>query len=286
MEGLFQVTRLDEGVWEISDFRGCRSYLVVGSRHAALIDTGVGVGDLRSVVNELCDVPITVLLTHRHHDHVAGSSLFDDVRMVEEEDGFWEQAELENGFFHQSLLETGSFPEGASRAMEVGRRPKPSHVREGDVLDLGGISIEVVLLPGHTDHSTGYLVRERRLLVSGDAVTPIMCLFFKESTDVGVWRQTLEKMRELPFDTFRIGHYSHAFTKDDLDGFEAVADYVLSGDARGMDWMHTYLPDCHGTLYILPSTADVDAESADFRALIGHYIPRPHRSRRRRRSED
>ncbi len=126
----------------------------------------------------------------------------------------------------------------------------------------------------------GYLVRERRLLLSGDAVTPCMCLFFPESLPIATWRQTLEKMQGLPFDTFRIGHYSHEFRKSDLDGFLAAADYALSG-ARGLSWMYTYIEGLKGSLYISPDTPTDDADSPDFRAVIGPYVPREHKRRRR-----
>ena len=126
----------------------------------------------------------------------------------------------------------------------------------------------------------GYLVRERRLLLSGDAVTPCMCLFFPESLPIATWRQTLEKMQGLPFDSFRIGHYSHEFRKSDLDGFLAAADYALS--ARGLSWMYTYIEGLKGSLYISPDTPTDDADSPDFRAVIGPYVPCEHKRRRRR----
>jgi glyoxylase-like metal-dependent hydrolase (beta-lactamase superfamily II) len=104
---------------------------------------------------------------------------------------------------------------------------------------LGGVTIEGYFLPGHTDHSMGYLLRERRLLLAGDAVTPCMCLFFPENLPIADWRQTLDKMGEMPFDTFRIGHYSHEFSKDDLRGFIVAADYALSG-ARSLVDVHLH----------------------------------------------
>lgn len=56
-------------------------YLVVGSERAVLIDTGCGIGDLRSFVEQLTDKPVTVLLTHGHLDHAPGAVQFDEVYM-------------------------------------------------------------------------------------------------------------------------------------------------------------------------------------------------------------
>lgn len=281
MDKIFTVTDLGDGLWEIADCVGCRCYLVRGRDRVALVDSCVGVGDLRPVVHELAGgLPVTVLLTHRHHDHIAGSYLFDDVRIPREEDVDIALGEEQNEHAVRIYVEQGRAPEGAFSAMREGTRPSFTYFEEGDVLDLGGVTIEGVFLPGHTDHSMGYLVRERRLLLSGDAVTPCMCLFFPESLPIATWRQTLEKMQGLPFDTFRIGHYSHEFRKSDLDGFLAAADYALRG-ARGLSWMYTYIEGLKGSLYISPDTPTDDADSPDFRAVIGPYVPREHKRRRR-----
>ena len=282
MDKIFTVTDLGDGLWEIADSVGCRCYLVKGSERVALVDSCVGVGDLRPVVEGLAGgLPVTVLLTHRHHDHIAGSYLFDDVRIPREEEVDLGVEEEQNLHARSFYVEQGRAPEGAFWAMSEGRRPNFSHFEEGDVLDLGGVTIEGYFLPGHTDHSMGYLLRERRLLLAGDAVTPCMCLFFPESLPIADWRQTLDKMGEMPFDTFRIGHYSHEFTKDDLRGFIVAADYALSG-VRGLSWMYTYIEGLKGSLYISPETPTDDADSPDFRAVIGPYVPREHKRRRRR----
>ena len=50
------------------------AYLVKGTERAALIDTGLGVGDLRAYVESLLDgMPYEVILTHGHLDHAAGA---------------------------------------------------------------------------------------------------------------------------------------------------------------------------------------------------------------------
>lgn len=79
-------------------------------------------------------------------------------------------------------------------AFDEGARPRVTHVSEGDELDLGGRRLVCVALPGHTVGSVGYLCPGLGVLLSGDAVTPIMCLCFEESLPVAAWRATLAKM--------------------------------------------------------------------------------------------
>ncbi len=285
MTGLFSVHEIGQSVWEIVDIADCHCYVVRGSRRAVLVDSCLGVGNLRTCVQGLAgSLPVTVLLTHRHYDHVAGSYLFDDMHLPEGEEAHPEIAEEQNAMRLKILEDEGRIDAGTLCAMRDGKRPCFQTVSEGDVFDLGGITIEAVSLPGHTDHSMGYLVREWKLLLSGDAVTPIMCLFFPESLSIAEWKKTLKKMEGLDFDTFRTGHHSHAFSKADLAGFERLADYAL-GATDWMEWMHSFIPGYTGSLYVPPESDITAVDSPSFRALIGPYKPRPKKHRRHRRHE-
>src|SRR6478672_11535818 len=61
------------------------SYLVTGSERALLVDTGTGIGDIRAVVYELTDRPVTLLNSHAHWDHLGGNWRFDGIWIHEAE---------------------------------------------------------------------------------------------------------------------------------------------------------------------------------------------------------
>ncbi len=67
------VTRIAEGVSLIKgiDFECC-IWLVEGREKALLVDTGLGLGDLRGEVEALTDKPVVVVNTHGHGDHSGG----------------------------------------------------------------------------------------------------------------------------------------------------------------------------------------------------------------------
>jgi glyoxylase-like metal-dependent hydrolase (beta-lactamase superfamily II) len=46
------------------------SYLVIGTEQAALIDTGMGIGNIQTEVKRLTDLPVIVINTHGHFDHI------------------------------------------------------------------------------------------------------------------------------------------------------------------------------------------------------------------------
>src|SRR5262249_4821832 len=85
------VTPLRPGVWVLQDPIGrvvpeydvsvVNLYLVEGARRAALIDSGMGLGDVLAACRALTGKPIINLSTHSHWDHVGGSYQFTE-RMI------------------------------------------------------------------------------------------------------------------------------------------------------------------------------------------------------------
>jgi hydroxyacylglutathione hydrolase len=76
-------TRLAPGIWHIEDtvhetYRDSM-YLVEGNEKAALIDTGMGSGDLAGYVKTLTKLPVIVLITHGHRDHTGQMNQFTTV---------------------------------------------------------------------------------------------------------------------------------------------------------------------------------------------------------------
>ena len=60
------------------------SFLIVGSKRAVLFDSGLGIGRISDVVRKLTALPVTVLNSHTHFDHVGGNREFTDVRNLDE----------------------------------------------------------------------------------------------------------------------------------------------------------------------------------------------------------
>lgn len=272
------IEAIEPRIWRICDPLGFIAHVVVGEKGLALIDTTIGMGDLRAKVKELGDKlalsveqqqDLKVFLTHRHPDHVGGAYAFDEVWMACEEDGHWQEIRTQIAE-HRAVLAADINSELAAHAYvpwtsDLQDRPLVHHVCEGDSFDLGEISLECVTLPGHTMGSVGYLCPELGVLFSGDAVTPIMCLCFEESGSLELWQKTLRKMESMSFERLYTGHHRHPFTKADLPSFEDAARFSQSD--RGFAWQHFAVSSWQGVCHLCPCpTQDVD--SPDFRAVI------------------
>lgn len=176
----FHVYRLTEGtfaIYEPNQFEEALCYLVEGSERAALIDTGTGIGDLKAVVESLTDLPVFVVLTHEHYDHVAGAWRWDEIVAYDDPEGL---AVMARGRSNESLEQYVAddylwkpLPEGWDPGEWTIPPIEPTElVTHGDLIDLGNRALEVIYTPGHSPGSMCLLDAGNRLLFTGDHFFP------------------------------------------------------------------------------------------------------------------
>lgn len=235
--------KISEGVYHIGDGRGNFCTLLSGETGAVLYDTMMGLEDLKGYVAKLTTFEPMIINSHCHFDHAGGNYQFEKVYMSEREIPL-----LDAGLNYLPILEK---TQGLSLDFMRGSftdkgRVMPIHPKT--VIDLGGLTVEVIALPGHTPGCLGLLCRERRLLLAGDAVSPQACLFFPESS-LEDYVRTLDRLRDQPFDTFLLSHFDVPFQKPILQKFIACIDLV--GKKRSWEYTFSPIPSLHGRLYVL-----------------------------------
>ena len=142
---------------KLTHFNNCSDiYLLVGDKEALMIDLSNPIDwadnaaeSLRSLVAERTKgLPLTITFTHQHGDHTGMLPAFiDDPSIL-------------------FTLPDGDFAWLAERFPQV----KARFITEGEIFDLGGIEVEPIAVPGHTDGSMVYLLKDQNLLFTGDAV--------------------------------------------------------------------------------------------------------------------
>jgi glyoxylase-like metal-dependent hydrolase (beta-lactamase superfamily II) len=248
-QGWFEVYEIRPGlfaIYEPGQFEEVISYLIVGTEKALLFDTGLGIGDMRAVVAELTDLDPVVVNSHTHYDHVGGNHQFENVYGTVTE----YTAENAKGRKHE---EVGEFvgegwiwkktPEGFDPERYEG---KPFQVVEtledGEVIDLGGRKLEVLLTPGHAPDALCLIDRENRLLFTGDTYYPAALYAHLPGSDFHVYRQTAARLAELADDVDFVlpAHNEPLLPSERLVGmrnaFDAVAEsraeFVLTDGSR------------------------------------------------------
>ncbi len=88
-------------------------------------------------------------------------------------------------------------------------------VAEGDRIDTGDRSFEVLHLPGHSPGSIGLWEQSTGILFSGDAVYDGPLLDELHHSDIGDYIRTMRRLRSLPVRVVHAGH-DPSFGRDRL----------------------------------------------------------------------
>jgi glyoxylase-like metal-dependent hydrolase (beta-lactamase superfamily II) len=201
----FEVYRIRPGVFAIYEphqWEEVISYLIVGERRALLFDTGIGVGRIRDVVSGLTPLPVTVLNSHTHFDHVGGDTDFAEILNV---DSDYARANASGGTNRYGAGDAlaperlcGPLPAGVTPESYRIRPWKATRaVRDGERLDIGGRTLEVLLTPGHTPDSLCVIDRQHRLLFTGDTFYLGPIYLYVAETDVSAYEKSLARLAAL-----------------------------------------------------------------------------------------
>lgn len=176
------------------------SYLIVGTKQALLFDTGMGISDLKKVTEELTKLPIIVLNSHTHDDHVGGNWEFDTVYGMDTDftrkdaQGSREDAQAEIS----SDQICGKLPKGFDAKAYTTRPWKiTAYTHDGDRFDLGGRALEVIATPGHTRDAISLMDRANGLLFTGDTYYPAPIWLFRPETDLDAYSASIRRLAAL-----------------------------------------------------------------------------------------
>ena len=263
VRGCIEWYEVEPRIIRFKDPFGYLAHLVVGDSRALLVDSMGGHGNVRECVEAVCDLPVTVVATHSHYDHIMGAWRYEELWLEEREAARLDREEWRAARAHEDAVARGVITGEEPWVLAECTRPEVKLLYEGQVFDLGGVCVEVVALPGHTVGCMGFLVRELGVLFTGDAVTPTMTIFFDEAADLATYRATLAKMSALPFERFYTSHHERTFLRESLVDFDACAAFCETDP--GSVWVHSLFSFMTGRIHIYRGT---NPESDDFLALI------------------
>jgi glyoxylase-like metal-dependent hydrolase (beta-lactamase superfamily II) len=205
---LLRKIQIMDRVFLLQDRAGCCANLVIGDSRALLFDTCCGWDDLMGAVRELTGLPLLVINSHGHYDHVGGNAQFDRVYLHPADFPLLRLHEPELLRRWRREMAPGSENDTPVVPAGVWGNTLPLDFQE---FDLGGFSGELIPLPGHTEGSVGVWFPSMRLLLSGDALTPVMCLNFAGHLSPAEQEATLLRVIELKPDIYLTSHQDHAF---------------------------------------------------------------------------
>lgn len=187
-------------ILEPHHFEQVISYLILGEEAAVLLDTGMGVGNVRALVEEMTDKPITVVNSHYHWDHIGDNHRFGHIAIHAVEAHLLEQEPPEE-LLREAMRPMsfwGPAPADFDPASYCILPSKAERIlEEGDVLKLGGRRLRVLHTPGHSPGSICLLGEEEGLLFTGDTVYegPLYAHF--EDSDLLAYHDTMKRLAHL-----------------------------------------------------------------------------------------
>lgn len=200
----FQVYRVGQDVraiYEPYQFQEVISYLILGTDRALLFDTGMGMSRISAVVKELTPLPVTVLNSHTHYDHIGGNAEFDSI------------LSMDTDFTRHSAMGVPHSVVQGDVAADAFCRPPPAGfdtaryairpfqtgtpIHDGYRIELGGRTLQVLQVPGHTPDAVALLDSAAGYLWTGDTFyeAPIW-LWFPE-TDWDAYTKSVDRLAAL-----------------------------------------------------------------------------------------
>lgn len=200
MDERISVTKINPRVYLLDDAGEATGYLITGEKRAMVVDTMNGVADVGRVVKEITDLPVVVVNTHGHCDHIMGNIFFD------------------NAYLHPADFalanEHSRFEEFVAACRERGLSMPPfTPIKGGDLFDLGGATCEIIEIPGHTKGGILVLLKEDRLLFTGDSINRHLWMQLDGCLELSEYAKVLEGLMYL----------------------KNEADYILHGHAKGLE---------------------------------------------------
>ena len=201
----FDVYRLHDwlyATYEGGQYDEALMYLAIGGERAVVVDGGTGIARLDLLVEELTDKPYFLLLTHTHNDHIGGCKDFSEIAVY---DDAMSRESAAKGLGKDKM---GEIIEGDNviREFPPGFDPDSYYappysvtrwLGDGDMVELGGRTLEVIYTPGHSSDHICLLDRDSRYLWTGDLFYTGGVTTYLPGGDHGAFIESCRRLVEL-----------------------------------------------------------------------------------------
>lgn len=249
-----EIIKLTDGVYQIKYYwlgiADVYAYLILGRERGLLIDTCYSITHISEYVKQVTDLPIDVVNTHGHFDHIGGNSEFEQVYMSKKD---WKTAKehsdytsLKKMFDHfksvspimNVLLKFKYF----YQQMDASLHMEPANymdLPECGYFDLGNRKVSFIETPGHTQGSICLFDDKSKYLFVGDmACEEGVLLAFDHSTSVTRYLQSIKEMRDFYHANKGVAiipsHHKTPTREDVFERYISICEDIINGKVDGV----------------------------------------------------
>ncbi|MEM8951249.1 MAG: MBL fold metallo-hydrolase [Pseudomonadota bacterium] len=203
------VTLIDEP--HIEPFYRCNVWHIRGRDRDMLVDSGMGVVSLRAWVPLVTERALEAVASHTHFDHIGCHHEFSE-RSVHRAEAARLAAPERKAVLADPYVIDGIFttlpPEPyESAAYDVTPAPATRLLDDGDRIDLGDRSFEVIHTPGHSPGGIALWEEATGILFSGDIVYDGPLIEDTYHADARDYQASMRRLLELPVRIVHGGHF-------------------------------------------------------------------------------
>ena len=236
----FTNEKITDHLYRVRGLGDACMYFIKGDERGILVDTAYGVGDLKGYIEETFKIPYDVVITHAHADHANGIGQWDKVYMnLIDKDLYYTKTDIgyRKSMLKRTVKDIEDYPDEMFIKTFTGEF---IDLTEGMKFNLGGVTVEAIHAPGHTQGIMVLLLVEDRICIFGDACGVFTFLFKPESSTVDVYRKTLTKLLSMKDRYDRILR-QHGTCESPLSLVEEnleVAEEILNGTDEHIPWQY------------------------------------------------
>lgn len=194
------IERIADGVYRIDEFGTANCYLVVGEKKAMLVDCGTGFCDMRGAVRRITSLPIVVVATHGHLDHIGGKGQFEEIYIPKKDlrpiNDLMYSVFMRRVFLsvNKPLKKQGFCLKDVKKSEF---KTKTIPFDENTVFDLGGKIITIKETKGHTLGSVALIDETDKIVFSGDNVCDALWMMLPGNTSLEEWLPSAEWLYDM-----------------------------------------------------------------------------------------
>lgn len=221
----FDVSHLSPQTYIIEErqsSQGNVSYLILGKEKALMYDTGAGENEpenglkIKHIIDQLTNLPVTLLLSHFHFDHNQNIAEFNTVAFPDLP--FLRQQVAADNIYHFT-----------SEDLVEGNYPAQVEVKEwlpvNTDIDLGDRIIQLVNIPGHTSESVAIIDSVNKSAFLGDFLYNGELFVFDEN-DLSLYKESTDYLLSILSEDYNL-YGAHGAPKINYSKLQTLKDFLI-----------------------------------------------------------